>query len=148
MLTKGGNSGVKYYVEERKLDNTKHGIGLEYQILDDANHEWMLNGKMKPCDYYTLGSLYGIYPASCDKVPLPLGEWNNSKIISKDGEVEHWLNEKLILSYNRFSDDFKQKISESKFKEYTNLGQIEEGHILIQDHGSIVHYRNIFIELY
>ena len=148
MLTKGGNSGVKYYVEERKLDDTKHGIGLEYQILDDPNHEWMLNGKMAPCDYHTLGSLYEIYPASCDKEAKPLGEWNSSKIISKDGLVEHWLNGKLILSYRRFSDDFKQKVSESKFKEYSDFGQIPEGHILIQDHGSEVHYRNILIKTF
>ena len=148
MLTKGGNSGVKYYVEERKQENTQHGIGLEYQILDDQNHEWMLNGKMTPCDYHTLGSLYEIYPASCDKEPKPLGEWNSSKIISKDGLVEHWLNGKLILSFERFSEEFKQKVSESKFKDYAGFGQIPEGHILIQDHGSEVHYRNILIKKY
>ena len=146
LLTKGGNSGIKYYVEERESDNIKHGIGLEYQILDDENHEWMLNGKMTPCDYHTLGSLYEIYPASCDKKPKSLGEWNSSKIISKAGKVEHWLNEKIILSYNRFSEDFKEKLNKSKFKEYTDFGQIEEGHILIQDHGSVIHYRNILIK--
>jgi hypothetical protein len=77
-----------------------------------------------------------------------LGEWNNSKIISKGGQVEHWLNEKLILTYNRFSEDFKVKVSESKFKDYINFGQIAEGHILIQDHGSVIHYRNILIKRY
>jgi len=148
MLSKGGNSGLKYYVEERKLDNSKYGIGLEYQILDDQNHEWMLSGKMTPCDYHTLGSLYEIYPASCDKEPKPLGEWNSSKIISKDGLVEHWLNGKLILSFDRFSEEFKQKVSESKFKDYSGFGQIPKGHILIQDHGSEVHYRNILIKKY
>ncbi len=148
MLSKGGNSGVKYYVEERGEDNSLYGIGPEYQILDDPNHEWMLNGKMSPCDYHTLGSLYEIYPADCDKQPAPLGKWNSSKIISQDGQVEHWLNGKLILSYNRFSEDFKQKISESKFREYADFGQIPEGHILIQDHGSEVHYRNILVKAY
>jgi len=148
MLTKGGNSGLKYYVEEIKQENNTSGIGLEYQILDDLNHEWMLNGKMAPCDYHTLGSLYEIYPASCDKKPNPLGEWNSSKIISIDGLVEHWLNGKLILSYSRFSEDFKQKVSESKFKDYSGFGQFPEGHILIQDHGSEVHYRNILIKTY
>jgi len=148
MLSKGGNSGVKYYVEEIKQENNTSGIGLEYQILDDLNHEWMLNGKMAPCDYHTLGSLYEIYPASCDKKPNPLGEWNSSKIVSMDGHVEHWLNGDLILSFERFSEDFKQKVSESKFKGYSGFGQFPEGHILIQDHGSEVHYRNILIKTY
>jgi len=148
MLTRGGNSGVKYYVEERGDDQSLYGIGPEYQILDDPNHEWMLNGKMSPCDYHTLGSLYEIYPASCDKNPAPLGEWNHSRIVSKNGEVEHWLNGKLILSYDRFSEDFKQKISQSKFRDYLDFGQVAEGHILIQDHGSELHYRNILIKTY
>jgi hypothetical protein len=148
MLTKGGNSGVKYYVEERKIENTKHGIGFEYQILDDSNHEWMLEGKMTPCDYHTLGSLFEIYPASCDKAPSPLGEWNSSRILSRDGHVEQWLNGKLILSFMRFDDDFKQKVRQSKFRDYSNFGQIYEGHILIQDHGSEVQSRNIMIKIY
>ena len=148
MLSKGGNSGVKYYVIERTLENMKHGIGLEYQILDDPNHEWMLSGKMAPCDFHTLGSLYEIYPASCDKKPKPLGKWNSSRIVSRNRYVEHWLNGKLILSYDRFSEDFKQKVDESKFREYTDFGQIPEGHILIQDHGSVVQYRNILIKTF
>jgi sugar phosphate isomerase/epimerase len=148
LLTKGGNSGVKYYVEEQKTDHLKQGIGLEYQILDDANHAWMLEGKMTPCDYHTLGSLYEIYPASCDKAPAPLGEWNSSRIVSRDGQVEHWLNGKLILGFNRFSEDFRQKVRESKFRSYSDFGQIREGYLLIQDHGSEVHYRNIKIKRY
>jgi len=148
MLTRGGNSGLKYYVEEHLSGNMKQGIGLEYQILDDANHAWMLEGKMTPCDYHTLGSLYEIYPASCDRVPAPLGEWNSSRIISRDGQVEHWLNGMLILSYNRFSEDFKERVSRSKFRNVSSFGQIEKGHILIQDHGSEVHYRNIGIKTY
>ena len=135
-------------MEERGDENSKYGIGLEYQILDDANHEWMLSGKMAPCDYHTLGSLYEIYPASCDKEARPLGEWNSSKIVSEEGLVEHWLNGMLILSYDRFSEDFRRKVSESKFKDYTGFGQFPGGHILLQDHGSEVHYRNIMIKTY
>src|SRR5688500_13362674 len=76
MLTRGGNSGVKYFVTERLCDNGKHGIGLEYQILDDENFSWMLDGRMQPGDYRTLGSLYEIYAAK-NKSPKPLGEWNH-----------------------------------------------------------------------
>jgi hypothetical protein len=148
MLSKGGNSGVKYYVDEGLTGNSKAGIGLEYQILDDANHPWMLEGKMTPCDYHTLGSLYEVYPASCDKEPAPLGEWNRSRIISRDGQVEHWLNGSLILSYNRFSADFQERVSQSKFRDIPGFGQIEQGHILIQDHPGEVHFRNMEIRTF
>lgn len=149
METKGGNSGIKYFVKEGPEVsgvNNQYGYGLEYQILDDKNHSWMLKGKMKPNDYHTVGSLYEIYPASADKRPNPLGLWNESKIVCQNGHVEHWLNGKKILEYDRGSEDFRSKIAQSKFKDVENFGLHEKGHLLIQDHGSLVHFRNIKIK--
>jgi len=146
MLTKGGNSGVKYWVVEGLSKNPKHGEGLEYQLLDDKNHPWMLEGKMKPNDYHTVGSLYELFPASTDKKPSPLGLWNTSRILCKNNHVEHWLNGKKILEYEKNSDDFKDRIAKSKMKSIPGFGLAPEGHILLQDHGSIVHFRNIKIK--
>ncbi|MDX9881561.1 MAG: DUF1080 domain-containing protein [Prolixibacteraceae bacterium] len=146
MKTKGGNSGLKYFVQEGLGNNKGYGFGLEYQLLDDKYHAWMLNGKMQPNDYHTLGSLYEIYPASADKRPNPIDLWNESMIVSKGNHVEHWLNGKKILEYNRSSNDFKEKIAASKFKDIPGYGVIPEGHLLLQDHGSIIHFRNIKIK--
>lgn len=146
MLSKGGNSGVKYFVQEGIGTNSGYGYGLEYQLLDDKNHAWMLEGKMKPNDYHTLGALYELYPASADKHPSPLGLWNESKIVCKGNQVEHWLNGQKILEYDWGSSDFKAKIAASKFKDIPGYGTLVEGHILLQDHGSIIHYRNIKIK--
>lgn len=146
MKTKGGNSGLKYYVQEGIGNNKGYGFGLEYQLLDDKYHEWMLSGKMKPNDFHTLGALYELYPASPDKYPNPLCLWNESMIVSDGAKVEHWLNGKCILKYDRTTDDFKQKIAASKFKNVENYGIIPEGHLLLQDHGSKIYYRNIKIK--
>lgn len=145
MLTKGGNSGVKYFVKEGLSNNEKYGAGLEYQILDDENFSWMLEGKMQPGDYRTLASLYEIYPAE-NKSPKPLGEWNHSRIVVQGKHVEHWLNGVKVLEYERGSDDFRKKVAESKFKQYENFGEATEGHILLQDHGSKIAFRNIRIK--
>lgn len=146
METKGGNSGVKYFVQEGIGTNKGYGFGLEYQLLDDKNHAWMLEGKMKPNDSHTLGSLYEIYPASPDKRPSPLGLWNESMIVSNGNHVEHWLNGQKILEYERGSVDFKAKIAASKFKDIPGYGVLTKGYILLQDHGSIIHYRNLKIK--
>ncbi len=146
METKGGNSGVKYFVQEGISTNNKYGFGLEYQLLDDKYHEWMIQGKMKPNDYHTLGSLYEMYAASPEKHPNPLGTWNESMIVCKGNLVEHWLNGKKILEYDRGSDDFKAKIAASKFKDVPGYGVLPEGPILLQDHGSVIHYRNLKIK--
>lgn len=145
MLTKGGNSGVKYFVLEGISDNPKHGEGLEYQLLDDMNHPWMLEGKMKPGDYRTLASLYEIIPAT-NVHPNPLGIWNQSKIVCKGNHVEHWLNGIKVLDYERGSDDYNDRVAKSKMASISNFGMAEKGHILLQDHGSILHFRNIKIK--
>lgn len=144
MITKGGNSGIKYYVLEDLSENLKSGIGLEYQMLDDENHPWMLEGKMKPGDFHTLGALYEIYPAT-NRNPSALGEWNTSKIVSKNNRVEHWLNGVKILDYERGSADFRKKVAESKFAKYPNFGEAKKGHILFQDHGSLMYFKNLLI---
>ncbi|MCY1720034.1 DUF1080 domain-containing protein [Prolixibacteraceae bacterium Z1-6] len=144
MESKGGNSGVKYYVLEELSDSKKSGIGLEYQMLDDNNHEWMLNGKMQSGDFHTLGALYEIYPAKNRKIN-PLDEWNTSRIVSKNNHVEHWLNGVEILEYERGSADFKEKVANSKFSMYPGFGEAKKGHILIQDHGSVMYFKNLFI---
>ena len=145
MLTKGGNSGVKYFVKENLPGNEKYGPGLEYQILDDENHPWMLEGKMKPGDFHTMASLYEIYPP-VSKTVRPLGEWNHSQIIVQGNRVQHWLNNVKVLEYERGSADFKKKVGESKFAKYENFGEASRGHILLQDHGSRMAFRNLRIK--
>ena len=146
METVGGNSGVKYFVQEGVGSNKGYGFGLEYQLLDDKNHAWMLEGKMKPNDYHTIGALYELYTASPDKRPSPLGLWNESMIVSNGSHAEHWLNGQKILEYERGSADFKAKIALSKFKDVEGYGIMPQGHLLLQDHGSIIHFRNILIK--
>jgi hypothetical protein len=146
MITSGGNSGIKYLVQENlDSNNVKHGIGLEYQILDDENFQWMKEGKMKPGDFHTMGALYELYPCSV-KHPKKLGEWNQSIIIKNGTHIEHWLNGEKILEVTLGTDDFRQRVSESKFKSIPAFGEWEKGYILLQDHGSNVCFRNIKIK--
>ena len=63
----------------------------------------------------TLGSLYDLIKAQ-NKYPNPIGEWNNALIISNANHVEHWLNGRKLLEYERKSNDYRQLVSESKYK--------------------------------
>jgi hypothetical protein len=145
MVTHGGNSGIKYFVNERKGDTGGYGYGLEYQILDDMDHEMMKSGTMKPNDYHTMGALYELYPPDPDKKPNPVGQWNKSRIVCKGKNVEHWLNGKMIMKCTRGSDDFNKRIADSKFRNVEGYGLFPEGHILLQDHDSEIYFRNIKI---
>jgi hypothetical protein len=143
--TKGGNSGLKYCVREGEGDGGKHGVGLEYQILDDPNHEWMRDGRMRPDDFHTLAGLYELYAPSPEKKAKPLGEWNASRVVARRGAVQHWLNGALVLEYDRGSRDFLDRVARSKFKDFAGFGRHETGRILLQDHGSAVRFRNLKI---
>lgn len=151
-LTPRANSGVKYFVQPN-LDavtgagakaNTGSAIGLEFQILDDALHP---DAKLGRDGNRTLGSLYDLAPASKNKAPNPVGEWNTARILVRGNHVEHWLNGEKILSFERGSKEFRRWIALSKFKNIPGFGEWADGHILLQEHGDQVFYRNIKIRI-
>jgi hypothetical protein len=143
MMDKGGNSGVKYFVRE----DGKDALGIEYQMLDDEGHPWMQDGRMHPNDYHTVGAIYELYPTASNKVTKPVGVWNTSRILSKGKHIEHWLNGVKVAECDRGSSDFNARIAKSKFKDIPNFGQYEKGLLLLQDHGSIVWFRNMKIRI-
>ena len=80
-----------------------------------------------------------------DKTLKPIGEFNSSRILVKGNTVKHFLNGKTVLTYKLGSEDLKAAIAKSKFKNLKVFGQRLSGHILLQDHGDAVWYRNIRI---
>ena len=150
--TPGCNSGIKYFVQPNLGAITGTGakapvgsaLGPEYQVLDDERHP---DAKLGRNGDRTLGSLYDLIPASKDKKPNYIGEWNHALIIAHGKHVEHWLNGEKILEYDRGSDEFRKLVAESKFHNVKNFGEWPDGHILLQEHGSQVAFRNVKIKV-
>lgn len=149
-ITEGANSGIKVFCQPN-LDpvtgtgakaDTGSAIGLEYQILDDLRHP---DAKLGRDGNRTLGSLYDLLTAGPAKRPEPVGEWNTARIVSKGRHVEHWLNGSKILEYDRGSEAFSAAVSASKFKSIPGFGLWADGHVLLQDHGDRVSFKNIKI---
>ncbi|MDH5368071.1 MAG: DUF1080 domain-containing protein [Cyclobacteriaceae bacterium] len=142
-VSEGGNSGIKYYVDTELNKGSGSSIGLEYQILDDAKHP---DGKLGNHEgSRTTASLYDLIKADENKPVNPVGEWNSAYIISKDNHVEHWLNGMKVLEYERKSEEYLRLVSESKYEKWSNFGEADKGHILLQEHGDNVTFKNIKI---
>lgn len=151
-ITPGANSGIKYFVQPGLAAITSTGakaavgsaIGLEFQILDDALHP---DAKLGRDGNRTIGSLYDLIPAAASKQPSAIGEWNTARILVQGGHVEHWLNGAKVLGYERGSPDFRAAVAASKYKNIPGFGEWPAGHILLQEHGDAVSFRNIKIRV-
>ena len=93
-----------------------------------ADFELSIDFKMGPNGNRRLGSLYDLIPAEGWKLTDKRG-WNTARIVVRGNRVEHWLNGKKILEYERGNQMWNTIVS----------------HILLQDHNDEVHYRNLKI---
>ena len=142
-ITEGANSGVKYFVDPDLNTGEGSAIGCEFQILDDNKHP---DAKMGVEGNRKLGALYDLIPVPEDK-PFRKGFFNTAMIVVKDNHVEHWLNDIRILEYERNNQMWEALVNFSKYKDWQNFGNAESGHILLQDHGDEVWFKNVKIKV-
>lgn len=134
-LAEGGNSGIKYWVNEFPKGGW---LGVEYQMIDDAKHADATKG----AGTHSTASFYDIKAPAADKAVKPAGEWNHSKVVSKDGKIQHWLNGKLAGEIDSKSEEWKAGIAKSKFKAVEGFAP-GKGRFMLTDHGDEVWWKNI-----
>jgi hypothetical protein len=132
-----GNSGLKYNVDERMSTarSPGHAIGFEYQLIDDH-----ATSSRNPT-----GALYDLIPPPSPSVSRPTGEWNQSRIVVRGDEVEHWLNGVKLVGFGFGSPQLKAAVANSKFRETERFADKRSGHIVLQDHGDDAWFRSIKI---
>lgn len=142
-ITEGANSGIKYFVDTNLNKGEGSAIGCEFQILDDRNHP---DAKLGINGNRTLGSLYDLIAAPEDK-PFRSGFFNTAMVVVQGNHVEHWLNGVKIVEYERNTEEWNALVQTSKYKDWPNFGNAEEGLLLLQDHGDEVWFQNIKIKV-
>ena len=140
-ITPGGNSGIKYLVDEALAKTGHAGVSFEMQVLDDERHP---DAKLGKDGNRTAGGVYDLFPPSAHTAK-PVGEWNRVRIVVNNGQVQHWLNGTKVVEFELGSPRLKAAIAESKFRTTAGFGEVRRGHILLQDHGDEVWFRDIKI---
>src|SRR5690606_21796963 len=106
-ISENGNSGLMYHVIEDAKYHAPYETGPEYQLIDDIGFGTQLE------KWQEAGANYAMNPADDTKKKLnPFGEWNSSRIVYRDGQVEHWLNGQLIVSFSERTEEWNREKNE------------------------------------
>jgi hypothetical protein len=140
-LTKGANSGIKYFVDTELNKGEGSSIGCEFQLLDDEVHP---DAKLGVKGNRTLAGLYDMIPPAGVR-SNGIGEWNRARIVVQGKHVEHWLNGFKTVEYERGTQMWRALVNNSKYTVWPAFGERQKGHILLQDHGNTVRFRSIKI---
>ncbi len=135
-IAEGGNSGIFFGVDPAV--GPPWETGPEMQILDNEKHP---DGKS---GLTSAGANYALHAPKFDATRRA-GLFNEVRIVVRNRAVEYWLNGHRIVEYTLDSEDWRERVQKSKFSSYSKYGRTEAGHIVLQDHGDPVWFRNIRI---
>ena len=143
-----GNSGVLFHVTEDS-DQEWHS-GPEVQIVDATEGCWAdyraedserAPGSDLKASQFS-GANYDLIAPSVNDVK-PVGEWNTMRVVVDGPHVEHWLNGQKVVEYELWSPEWTEMVAKSKFSEFPQYGMARTGHIVLQDHGKTLWFRNL-----
>lgn len=131
-----GNNGIKYWVNDF---GKQQWLGIEYQMIDDGAHP---DGKVG--SNHATASIYDIKAAAADKPLFPAGQWNQSRLIVKEGKIQHFLNGKLVVEADTTTEEWKKLVAASKFGSKAGFAP-GRGRIMLTDHQSLTWFKDIRI---
>jgi len=138
-IAPNGNSGIMFLAKEDPKYKYAFYTGPEMQVLDSNGHP---DAKIQK---HRAGDLYDLVTSVPENVK-PVGEWNSVEIKLEKGKLDLWQNGVNVVSTTLWDDHWNQLVAGSKFKSLEDFAKFKTGHIVLQDHGDEVWYKNIKIK--
>ena len=180
-ISPGGNTGVKYRIQAFPIlvaspghpntgkfeDNVEfalshqlfdrslipsgakaaiYPLGFEYQMIDNTAHPDAKRGPL-----YQTGALYSILPAAMDAT-IPVGGFNQSRLVVRGNHFEHWLNGKKVLDATVTPELLKHALGKRWGEDSLAIQRLSrqpttDCPIALQNHGDAAWFRNIRIRV-
>ncbi len=140
-ISKGGNSGIIFDIQENPKYEDTYLTGPEMQVLDNINADD--NKKQN----HLAGCLYDMAGDASVSKPKTPGEWNQVKIIQNKGHITFWLNGVQTYTGQIGSDSWNRMVAGSKFADadFKDFAKVTKGKIALQQHPGSSGWRNIKI---
>lgn len=142
MISKNGNSGIFWSVEEDTSYTYPYETGPEIQMLDDNWTEYV----EERGNIQRAGSIFNILPPD-EIVSKPAGKWNSYLLHIDQTNNKGWLdfNGSRVLEFPVNGIEWNNLIASTPFKDWEGFGKTQNGYIGLQDHGAKVGFRKIKI---
>lgn len=140
-ISKGGNSGIIFDIQEDPKYGATYLTGPEMQVLDN------IDASDNKKENHLAGCLYDMSGDATVSKPVPVGEWNKVKLIQDKGHLTFWLNGIKTFEGQIGSDEWNQMVANSKFKnkDFADFAKVAKGKIALQEHPGSSQWRNIKI---
>jgi hypothetical protein len=138
-ISEKGNSGIIFLSKEDAKFKHPYYTGPEMQVLDNDGHN---DGKIIS---HRAGDLYDLIKSSSEPVKGP-GQWNKAEIRILNRKLDLFLNGVNIVSTTMGDAQWDKLVAGSKFKNMPDFAKYTKGHIVLQDHGNFVWFRNVKIK--
>jgi hypothetical protein len=140
-ISKGGNSGIIFNIQEDAKYGATYQTGAEMQVLDNIDAED--NKKQN----HWAGCLYDMIGDATVSKPVTPGEWNQVRLIQNKGQLTFYLNGIKTVDVKVGSPEWEAALSSSKFKSrgFADFMKVLKGKIAVQKHPGSSGWKNIKI---
>lgn len=138
-ISEAGNSGIIFDIKEDQKFRDTYNTGAEMQVLDN------IKASDNKKENHLAGLLYDLSGTPALSKPKPVGEWNEARIIQKEGHLTLYFNGIKTFDGQVGSEEWKNMVANSKFKTWTNFMASPNGKIAFQNHNHEVAFRNVKI---
>ena len=138
-ISKVGNSGIIFDIQEAPENRATYATGPEMQVLDNIDADD--NKKQN----HLAGCLYDMSGDASVSKPVPVGEWNKVRLIQNKGHLTFYLNGTKTFEGQIGSEEWNNMVANSKFKDpfFKNFAKVAKGKIALQEHPGSSQWRNI-----